>query len=471
MSKRIREAELTLSALTASGNGCGQLESGQDVEVPYTLPGDRAHITYASRKKKGRYQGRLIDIDTPAKERVTPRCVHAGQCGGCRLQHLDYNAQLAWKEARVRSLFQDLAEPGLFHPILACDPPWNYRNKMEFSFSNDREGRLYLGLFKGQGRVVDLEECHLVDPWYSAVLKEAREWVQAWELEAYYPPKDAGQLRTLTVREGKASGDRMILLTVSGNPNYALRKEAIADFSQRMQAFHPEGEAGLSLFLRVQQIAKGSPTRFYEMHLGGKESIREELRVKDPTGKEQCLRFDISPTAFFQPNSQQAARLYSAALAHVSLEHCQRAYDLYCGTGTLGICLAAHVDEVLSVELCAEAALDARQNASLNGLENVHVVTGDVGQVLTQRMASPDFQSPDLVLVDPPRAGLDDTALQHVLRLAAKQLIYISCNPASQAENVRALCASDYKVKAIQAVDQFPHTAHVENIVILERST
>lgn len=218
--------------------------------------------------------------------------------------------------------------------------------------------------------------------------------------------------------------------------------------------------------MRIQQIAKGRPTNFYEMLLYGPDHIRETLYLPVEGQPPQPLHFRISPSAFFQPNTAQAERLYERALKLADLTSDSLVYDLYCGTGTLGICAAKHVKQVVGIELSPESVLDARENLKENGLSNVVIRAGDVGQVLAN-LAQETKQHPDVVMVDPPRAGLDPKAIEHVLALQAPKLIYISCNPATQAANLDPLLKGGYRLQAVQPVDQFPQTVHVENIVVL----
>jgi 23S rRNA (uracil1939-C5)-methyltransferase len=202
--------------------------------------------------------------------------------------------------------------------------------------------------------------------------------------------------------------------------------------------------------------------------LYGPDHIREILLIKtDPAEEPVPMKFNISPSAFFQPNTRQAEKLYSIALKMAIIPKHTVVYDLYCGTGTLGICAARRARQVVGVELSPESAHDARHNASENGLENVEILTGAVHEKLEEIRAQERFPPPDLVMVDPPRAGLDAAALKHIIQLRPPKILYISCNPATQAENVADFVAAGYRLQAMQPIDQFPHTAHIENIVVL----
>ena len=299
---------------------------------------------------------------------------------------------------------------------------------MEFSFSSDAAKNHYLGLHmdSGRGKVFNLSECHLVNPWMAEAVQVVSEWWKEQQLEAYHPYKNTGSLRTLTLREGMRTGDRMVILTVSGNPDYALKQQHLNSFTAFLRAaVEPEDpNAHFCIFMRIQQIAKGKPTEFFEMLLHGQDHIREELHISaDPNSPPQTLQFKISPTAFFQPNTLQAEKLYSAALADLDLNEEDCLYDLYCGTGSLGICAAGHIRQAIGIELMPEATLDAAENAEKNGLSNITFMTGSVPEVLKSMQEEKKWPKPSIVVIDPPRAGLDPQAIKQLIGLNAKNSV------------------------------------------------
>lgn len=384
------------------------------------------------------------------------RCRHFGDCGGCRFQDLEYPDQLALKQKELEALFVGSA----VLPIIPADSPWYYRNKMEYTFSMDKKGERYLGLIKqgGRGRVLNIEECFLVSEWFQTTLNTVRKWWESRGLLAFHPYKNTGSLRTLTLREGKRTSDRLIMLTVSGNPEWALKQSDIDAFVADLKA--SLGDEHLSIFLRIQQAIKGKPTEFFEMHLFGSDAYREILNLDRP------VDFKVSPSAFFQPNPSQAEKFIKIAIELVQKAEKPVVWDLYCGAGALSLAIAPYAKEVIGVELSAESIDDARSNLKLNNLKNVTFVCGDVGQVLETGKYPP----PDLIVVDPPRAGLDKKALLHIIQAGAPKIIYIACNPKTQKENCLELEAAGYKMVLIQPVDQFPQTPHVENVIYLERN-
>lgn len=472
-----RTIEITITSFSKDGSGIAHVQDQNgkafSVEVPFTMPGDKVRATLI-KKRKGAYQALLEEIIEPSPNRITPRCIHFAKCGGCRWQQIDYENQLAIKEKFIDDCFAPFLNPPQLtrYPIIPCHPPWQYRNKMEFSFSSDLAKNHYLGLvmYGSKGKVFQMSECHLVNPWFVDCIKAVQHWWDASDLDAYHLGKNSGSLRTLTVREGIRSGDRLVMLTVSGNPEFALHKNQIDAFIRAVRdAVEPADERHkLSIFLRIQQIAKGSPTQFYELHLYGPDHIREILHIKDKVHV-NVLTFKVSPSAFFQPNTRQAEVIYSKALELVEpeLPEGSLVYDLYCGTGTLGICAARRAREVIGIEISPESVLDARENIKNNGLQNVNIIQGDVGKVLAEIVKN--GKSPDLIMVDPPRSGLDPRAIKTLVEIKAPQILYISCNPISQSANIKDLIAGGYELRAIQPVDHFPQTVHVENIVLLRR--
>lgn len=377
-------------------------------------------------------------------------CIHVPECGGCTLQQTPYEQQLLLKQAEIEKIFSPLA----VKPIIPCQDPWAYRNKMEFSFSQNKAGDRFLGLIlrRSRGKVFNLQECLISPSWMAEALQRVRAWWESTSLTAFNFRSGLGTLRTLTLREGRRTGDRLAMLTVSGDPRFALTRSQLNGFIQALN------DPKMSIFLRVQQAIAGSPTQFFEMHLSGPDHIREELHLQGRT-----LRFKISPTSFFQPNTAQAEVLYNTALEIAQMTPRSTVYDLYCGTATLGMAFALKAEQVIAIELNPHAVFDAKVNAEVNQIGNIDIQCGDVGKVLS----TASVLNPDLAIVDPPRPGLDALALEALKKLQPRQILYVSCNPVTQAQNIAQL--PEYKIVQIQPVDQFPHTPHIENIILLKR--
>lgn len=465
--------EVEISSFTKKGHGLGHTtdEKKRKVEVPFSIPGDTV-LAMLGGKRHGTFNSKLKEVVKPSPERITPRCIHFASCGGCRWQQMSLETQLNLKQETIENLFRPLLPPDFkINPILSSDP-WQYRNKMEFSFSSDSSGKEYLGLIidGSRGKVLNLSECHLVNPWFIDTLNATRSWWKESGIAAYHPHTNTGSLRTLTVREGKRTGDRLVMLTVSGNPDYAIHKSKLESFVAFLRDAIEPIQGKLSIFLRIHQAVKGQETTFYEMVLHGEDHINEILSIQpSPHMEPKSLNFTISPSAFFQPNTTQAEKLYSLALQMLEIPQNSVVYDLYCGTGTLGICAAPYAKHVVGIEITPESVLDARTNATENGLKNTTFLNGSVRDVMHKIMTEKSHPLPDVVMLDPPRVGLDTDTLNYLVEIQPKKILYISCNPTTQAPNIAFLMQHGYHIKAIQPVDQFPHTIHIENIVTLEK--
>ncbi|MBX9923003.1 MAG: 23S rRNA (uracil(1939)-C(5))-methyltransferase RlmD [Rhabdochlamydiaceae bacterium] len=468
MMKKNSITSISIDRLSAKGFGVGTVQKTPQSQptkamIPCAIPGDEI-VAEIGPKRKGSYLGKLLSISAPSSDRIEAVCRHAPVCGGCSLQYLKYEKQLFYKEAKIRELFTSLFS-GSIDPILPAPLQWNYRNKMEYSFSQNKAGERFLGLMQAgtRGKVENLFECHLSPSWFLQVLSAVKNWWDSSKIAAFHELQNAGSLRTLTLREGKKTGHKMAMLTVSGNPDYALTKEQMSQFAKCVQEVLPE-ETSLSIFLRIHQAIRGQPTQFYEILLSGPDHIQEELDIViGPYQK--TYRFKISPTAFFQPNTMQAEKLYSQALAIAGMKKRKCVLDLYAGTATLGMVFAPFAEKVIAIELNPYAVFDAQVNQELNEVQNLQVHQGDVAQVLQDLK----LQTPDLIVIDPPRIGLSPQAAEIIASLAPLEILYISCAPKEQARDCLFFKQAGYDIVSIQPVDQFPHTIHIENIILLKK--
>ncbi len=469
------QTSVVISKLSPKGFGVGFLRKTESsplskVLIPHAIPGDEVLADVGS-KKQGAYAGKVLEIVKASSDRVGARCIHAGSCGGCSLQQMSYDKQLSYKENLIKELFASIFT-GAVLPIIGCKDIWNYRNKMEYTFSQDKEGSKFLGLIiaGSKGRVESLAECHLCPLWFIDVLKAVRNWWDQSSLLAYNGYRDTGSLRTLTLREGRSTGQKMAILTVSGVPEFGLKKADIGSFALEVKKALPDClEGDLSIFLRVQQSIAGQVTQFYEMQLAGPAHILEEIEISLDSFIKK-YRFKISPTAFFQPNTAQAEKIYSKALSMVEEKKRKRVLDLYAGTATLGMIFASFAEKVISIEINPYAVFDAEMNKEINAVENLQIYKGDVAQVLKAlRSQDSSWERPDLVLVDPPRTGLSFEALSLIVELKPEEILYISCSPSTQARDCILFKEAGYEIVKIQPIDQFPHTIHVENIALLRQ--
>lgn len=417
-------------------------------EVKGAFAGEKVLIEPTKRKKRGKKLALLKEILEPSKQRIEPYCDHATTCGGCSWQALSYREQLRIKQKIIEDLFSEFSE---VEPICA-GPQHSYRSKMQYSFSQDLAGNKYLGLIQkeGKGRVLNLKMCTISDPWFTRILVNARRWFESSQLEAFHTRKNTGSLRELTLRKGHNSDSKMVILTVAGS-----QVPSKVELDRFVEAL--EIDDSTSVFLLIHSAIKGKKTEFFELHLAGPTILEEKLTVLDKT-----YLFSISAQAFFQPNVAMAEKMLCKIIETLP-KKAESVVDLCCGIGTIGICLSGYVKEVVGAEIMAEAVCDARDNIKLNGIENMRVL----------KSSMKDFafcQKPDCIIVDPPREGIHPNTLKAIAESGAEQISYLSCNPRTQAEDVKVLMEAGYKIKHVFPFDQFAHTPHIENLVILTRS-
>lgn len=369
-------------------------------------------------------------------------------CGGCQQQDVPYSEQLSKKQTHIETLFNHPARP-----IIPCDPPWHYRNKMEFSFSQNKAGDRFCGLIMkaSRGKVFNLKECLIAPSWFATTLKQVYDWWLGTPLEAFHLHRGTGSLRTVTLRAAQNTDEKMVMLTVSSNPSYPVSKTFLKSFQEAV------GDEA-SIFLQVHQAIKGQPTQFYEILLQGEPHFHEELEING-----RRLRFALSPTSFFQPNTAQAQKIYTQALSLAGVRSEDHVLDLYAGISTLGLIFAPYAAKVTSVEINPHAVFDAKLNAQLNQISNLTPLCGDAAALLGS------LSKVDIALVDPPRSGLHPQAVAQLEKLTPRTIVYISCNPLTQAADIAKL--TSYRLAELQPIDQFPHTAHVENIALLTRKS
>ena len=485
------QIEVLIEGLTAKGQGRGKLcayvgpqreQRTYRVEVRKAIPGDHL-IATVEYNRRSTIRGRIEEMLTPSSLRAEPRCRHFGRreepgrgCGGCTLQNMSYDQQLRLKRERIAGLLEAQGLVGVtVAPIIPQADPWYYRNKMEFTFAPAEDGLPALGLFATGYRrtVLPLAACHLQSVESARLVKAVGKWVRAQELVPYRPPLNAGLLRTLTVREGRRTGERMVELTTSADTlatrlgvETAAEDIALA-LTEKILALAAENEVAVtSLYWTQHRAVRGERTRMIHHHIAGRPVLRERLHL--PRG--EVLDFEIHPRAFFQTNTEQAEVLYTEVLDKAGLlggKPCDCVLDLYCGTGTIALCAAPYARRVIGIELQPDAVENALQNARLNSIENAEFLCGDVGEVL-ETSALGDTGA-DLIIVDPPRSGLRPDALSLLTEMKANRLVYVSCNPESLARDLAELVGAGWQVDAIQPVDLFPQTFHIECVVALRK--
>jgi 23S rRNA (uracil1939-C5)-methyltransferase len=442
---------LKIEKLALGGQGIGKWE-GRVCFVNHVVPGDTVEASLTKIKPK-RLEARLVKVLESSDLRVAPKCKHFEKCGGCVWQFLPYEEQLKFKEEQVRETLQHLGgfSGDEVREILGCAKPWHYRNKMEFSFGMEEE-KVMLGLHLPKRRydVFDLEECYLCAEVAAEIVKKVRNWANEEGLVIFDNHHQDGLLRNLIIREGKNTGELMVNLETSENSF-----PCVDSFRELFK----DDERITSLIWSTVMQRRGTPTYREYTTLAGRGAIFEEMNL--PTG--ESLKFEIAPDAFFQPNTHQAEKLYAEALQAADLTGGETVYDLYCGTGTIGLFCAHQAARVVGIEINKNAILNARENAERNNIKNAEFFVGDTGKALKEHA----LPKPDVIIVDPPRAGLQGDTPEQVASLRAKRIVYVSCNPATLTRDLKTFTQNNYQLEYVQPVDMFPHTYHIENVAVL----
>jgi len=430
--------EVEIDSLAFGGRGVARAE-GFVVFVSGALPGDRVRAEVTKGKKRFA-EARTVELLRPSADRVADVCIHGGEpCPGAPWQGLPYERQLAEKQAQVAEALGRLGglEGFELEEIVAAEETWRYRNKLEYSFGEDDEGEPTLG-FHARGRwdlIVDVEDCHLASEPGNAARNEVREWARAESVPAYDARARRGVLRNLTVREGRRTEQLQTRLVTTP-----------ARFPRPPVDLHTqvEGDAG----------GTDGPTGVL-----GEERLRERLFDLD---------LQISHGAFFQTNTEMAERLYGVAAEFAALSGRERVFDLFCGIGTIGLSLAARAGEVWGLEIVPEAIADAERNARRNKIENAKFVAGNARTGV--RPLVDEAGNPDVVVVDPPRAGLSQKIVRRVIECEAAKIVYVSCNPTTLAPNAAQLVEAGYRLRRVRPVDMFPQTPHIECVALFEKA-
>ena len=433
------------------------------VFIPFGAPGDIADVKI-DRKKRNYAEGHIERMITPSEIRVEPRCEHFGTCGGCRWQHLPYEFQLDCKQTQVKDALERIAKVDLpeISPIKGSESIWEYRNKMEYTFSNkkwltfdelrsgeeftdrDAAGFHIPGAFD---KVLDINRCHLQDDLGNRIRLFIKQYGKTNGYSFYDLRNQNGLLRTLMMRIC-STGEVMVVMVFGEDDPDKINKLMTAIREQ----FPEITSLQYVVNLKVNDTIADQEIKLFS----GRPYVEEEM---------EGLKFRIGPKSFYQTNSKQAFELYKIARDYAELTGNELVYDLYTGTGTIANFVARNARQVIGIEYVEDAIKDARINSEANGIDNTLFFAGDMKDVLTNDFID-QYGRPDVMIVDPPRAGMHADVVDVILNAEPQHIVYVSCNPATQARDL-ALLDSKYQVDAVQPVDMFPHTHHVENVVKL----
>jgi 23S rRNA (uracil1939-C5)-methyltransferase len=451
--QRGQSLSVTIDDLAFGGEGVGRAD-GYVVFVRGGVPGDRLRVRVdQARSRFGR--GTIEAIETPSPHRVEAPCPYFGRCGGCRLQHVDYRAQLAFKSKQVADALERLGGLGAVEvrPILAAPEIYGYRNKMEFTVARAGDGAgLTVGLHEAEryDSVLDVERCLLQSEHMNALLDEARRFFAESGLGAWEQDSGEGLLRFLMLRQGYRTGESMVNI-VTSSPAVS----ELAPLAARLATRVPRTT---SVVMNVNPKKASVAVGVEEHLLGGRDHIRESVGG---------LEFQVSANSFFQTNTAQAERLFALVLDSACLTGGETVLDLYSGTGAISLQLAQRCRWVYGVEVTQAAVDDAARNAAANGIANCTFLAGEVRFVLPQ-LVSQGVKA-HVVVADPPRAGFHPKALRALAQMAPARIVYVSCNPATLARDLGELVRGGYRLEWVHPVDMFPHTPHIEAVARLAR--
>ena len=441
--QRGEQLELQITDLAFGGAGVARLD-GYVLFVQGAVPGDRV-TAEVTKSKRSFGEARALDVLEPGPDRIEPEADHPG----APWQVLRYERQLEVKQAQVDDALRRLGKLDGFElePIVAAEQRWRYRNKLEYSFGTDDDGALVCG-FHAPGRwdrIVGMEDSLLASERGNDVRNRIAAWCRDEGLSAYDRRTSDGFLRNLVVREGRRTGQIQARL-VTGPGDFRVDDLATA--------------SGADSFLWTTTDQLGETTQGGETEIvAGSAYLEEEL---------SGLRFRISPEAFFQTNTEMAEQLYAVAGEYAALEGRERLFDLFCGIGTVGLTLSARAAQLYGLEIVPEAVADAIENARLNEIEHTQFYAGDVRLALRELVEKAG--KPDVLVVDPPRAGLSKKIVRRVIETAPRRIVYISCNPTTLAPNAAQLTEAGYELRRVRPVDMFPQTPHIECVALLERA-
>ena len=442
---------LRIEDMSQDGLGIGKAE-GYALFVKDTVIGDLAKVKILKTKKNYGF-ARLEELLEASDKRTEPKCPLARPCGGCQLQMMKYEEQLRWKEQKVRS---DLQRLGGFQeipmePIQGMENPFRYRNKAQFPIGYDREGKLVAGFYAGRTHtIIPADDCLLGSESNRRILERILDWMEQYGIAAYREDTGKGLVRHALIRSGFATGEIMVCLVINGK-QFPRGKELTESLTQ---------------IPGMTSITFSSNTRRDNVILGDSyEVLWGQDYITDSIGE---IRYQISPLSFYQVNPVQTRRLYRQALEYAGLTGKETVYDLYCGIGTISLFLAQRAGKVFGVEIVPQAVEDARANARLNGITNAEFFAGRAEEIVPRQYREQGIRA-DVVVVDPPRKGCGEELLETMTAMAPEKIVYVSCDPATLARDLKYLCARGYELKKVRAFDQFPQTVHVETVVLLSK--
>ena len=446
--------KVTIDDIGNEGEGIGKVD-GFPLFIKDATIGDVIEAKVIKVKKSYGY-ARVENILTPSKDRVEPKCPVARQCGGCSIQHLSYEKQLEYKQNKVKNCLERiggfLGIEEKMEPILGMEEPWYYRNKAQFPVGLGKDGSIITGFYAGRTHsIIDNTHCYIQAKINEEILEIIKGFLIKNGIEPYNEETHTGLVRHILTRVGFVTGEIMVCIILNGTklPNAEQLVERLIKVA---------GMTSISININQEKTNKilGKKVKT----LWGKDTITDYIGD---------VKYQISPLSFYQVNPIQTKILYGKALEYADLKGEETVWDLYCGIGTISLFLAQKAKKVYGVEIIPEAIEDAKKNAQLNHMENVEFFVGKAEDVLPEQYEKNKVYA-EVIVVDPPRKGCDETLLNTMIAMSPKRIVYVSCDPATLARDVKVLCGNGYEIEKVQVVDQFAHTAHVETVVLLTRN-
>lgn len=456
-------AIVTIEDIGVNGEGIGRVD-GYTLFIKDAVIGDVAEVKVTKAKKNYGY-ARLMRVITPSKDRVEPVCPHARRCGGCQIQEMSYERQLAFKQAKVKGNLERIGgfSPEVtektMDPIVGMDEPFYYRNKAQFPFGTDKAGNPVTGFYAGRTHdIIENTDCALGISVNKEILELTLEFMKRYKIASYNETTGEGLIRHALIRYGFKTGEIMVCYVINGKkiPHAEVLVEKLSAI---------KGMTSITI----------SPNRNRTNVIMGEtyETLWGQGYITDYIGD---VRYQISPLSFYQVNPAQTEKLYGLALEYAQLSGHETVWDLYCGIGTISLFLAQQAREVQGVEIVPQAIEDARRNAEINGIENARFYVGKAEEVLPKYYENYAKEHPgehahaDVIVVDPPRKGCEESLLRTMVEMEPERIVYVSCDSATLARDLKFLCGEGgYRLEKWRAVDQFPMTVHVETVCLLSR--
>lgn len=463
---------VTIEDVGMEGEGIGKID-GFPLFIKDAVVGDTVEAKIIKSKKNYAY-ARVEKVVTPSPFRVEPPCKSHRQCGGCQIQALSYDRQLAFKQDKVRNNllriggFSEAEVDRVMEPVVGMENPLRYRNKAQYPFGTDRQGNPITGFYAGRTHsIIPNTECYLGREENREILQVILDYMKEYHVNAYDEETGKGLIRHALIRTGFYTREIMVCLVI----NYKGKQESYLPRQDKLleKLALIKGMTSVSVSINTERtnVIMGK-----EIHtIWGSDTITDKIRVRDTgkvdmpyTGEE--LTFSISPLSFYQVNPMQTEKLYSLALEYAGLTGKESVWDLYCGIGTISLFMALRAKEVYGVEIIPQAIDDARQNAVRNHISNAEFFVGKAEEVLPAAYEKEESH-PDVIVVDPPRKGCDEKCLDTMLKMAPFRIVYVSCDSATLARDLKLLCAGGYRLERVRPIDQFAHTVHVETVCLL----